>query len=637
MVHIKSDTYPMEKHNISNMKKSFLNNLWHPALLCGCCLLAACRADVDLNNIDTTAEIEMGVALPIGSMSASINDFMGGSIQNVYIDTVENYNVLTFRDTFRIEKKFHQVDLSQYLSRTSLTMNVYDKLEGLPFMADHKIMGNDAVEIALDFPMTLKLDGINKNEEHERLDSALIDNASFISMISAQGGLPLKWEWINSVSIELGDAFTREAGNIMEVYRKGDGYGYGQNISINVDKFSLNLMKNKNPQKWEDYHNNVIDSCNFIIHFKFTVPTSAGVIEVPESAAFSYDMGVQFIDYTAIWGMFKPSGDMSNEDRVSISESWDAWKTINSFSLPFYNPTVDMNVTTQIAGALMMQGDYLYVEDAAGNRVNATFDGSKTLYKTFSPEEYLPLSSQIGDSATMTIKFDKDPSRGHIDHLFAIHPEYIGYKFSIDFNRQNEPQIRITPNTGIRVDAVAKLPFMFNQGVELQYGDTVPDVNLSAYTLDSLLASTEIVDTLKSSNLKLFVKVKNAIPLRFKASMKCLDENQQVIMDPDDPTQPLRLTTSDTLKIAAALSAERPGETAEVIEINKKHFDAFASIKSIVYDLAVDDNSADIAFDREHFPISIKSTQKVELQLGITANIDAVINIDGIIKPDNNQ
>lgn len=604
-------------------------------------LLDGCKADVDLKNIDTTAEIEMGLALPIGNISATINDFLGSSVQNIYVDTATIYNgsvnVLTFIDTFSIEKKFHQVDLSQYLSETTLSMNVYDKLEGQPFMVDHKITGNDNVPITLDFPMTLKLKGINNDEAYERLDSALIDNARFLSVISAKGGLPLKWEWINSVSIELGDAFTRETGKIVEVYHKGDGYGYSQGIDINVNKFSINLMKNKKPASPSGYYHNVVDSCNFIIHFNFTVPTSAGVVTVPESSAFEYYLGVQFIDYAAIWGMFEPSSDMSDKDLVSISESWDAWKTIKEASLPLYDPKVDLNITTQIAGALVLEGQHLYVEDKDGNQVDATFSGSKTYYRFFNKEEYLPLSSQIGESKVMHILFDKDPARGHIDQLFNLHPEYIGYEYAIKFNASETPQIRITPNTGINVDAVATLPFVFNQGVDLQYGDTANNVNLSAFTLDSLLASTEMIDSLKNSDLKLFVKIKNAIPLRIKASMKCLDENGQVIMDPNDPTQPLRLTSSETLKIEAALSKEKPGETADVISLNKKHFDTFASIKSIVYDLAIDDSSADIQFDKAHFPISISSDQKVEIRLGITANIDAVLNIGGMTKSDNNQ
>ena len=42
-----------------------------------CLSLIGCRADVDLNNIDTTSEVELGVALPVGSMSVALSDILG--------------------------------------------------------------------------------------------------------------------------------------------------------------------------------------------------------------------------------------------------------------------------------------------------------------------------------------------------------------------------------------------------------------------------------------------------------------------------------------------------------------------------------------------------------------------------------
>lgn len=41
------------------------------ALLC----LPSCRADVDLNDIDPSAQVQLGLALPIGEMKVTINDF----------------------------------------------------------------------------------------------------------------------------------------------------------------------------------------------------------------------------------------------------------------------------------------------------------------------------------------------------------------------------------------------------------------------------------------------------------------------------------------------------------------------------------------------------------------------------------
>ena len=609
-------------------------------VIAGCTglVMSGCKADVDLKNISTAAELNMGIALPVGSMSATIGDFLAdGQVPNIYVDSLDNKGILTFKDTFSIDRKFHQVDLSQYVSEKTLTMNVYDKLRENQELDNHQITGDDNKEITLAFPLTLKLKGINNNENNERLDSALIKNANFISTIVPKN-LPLKWEWINSVSIDLGSAFSRPQGKNVVVYSKGDGYGYSQDIPIQVTEFTVNLMKNRMPSAPEAYFGNVIDTCDFVIYFNFTVPTSAGKVTIADDAAFEYHLGVQFIDYAAIWGMFTPSSDMYDEDTVSIAKEWAAWTQLKKAKLPFAEPVVDMQITTQVAGALMMHGDYLFVEtEDKSQKRYATFNGNQTLYRDFTPDECLPLTSAIGDSATMHVRFDNTEAFGRIDRLFAIRPDIFGYKFSIDFNRQYTPQIRITPNTGIYVDAVATLPFIFNEGVGIEYSDTIKDIDISRYTLDSLLASVEMIDTVKTSDLKLIMKITNSIPLDIQGVFYALDEDGNVITEPDDPTKIYRLTSSDTIRITAPSYRFEGGsaiptasEQVEILSIDKRHFDTFSKIKSIVYTASIDDGSLQSAYRNGGFNMRIAEDNKLKIQLGLSVKVDAVFDLGNI-------
>jgi hypothetical protein len=287
-------------------------------------------------------------------------------------------------------------------------------------------------------------------------------------------------------------------------------------------------MKNKEPQTWQEYSNNVVDTCNFEIMMHIVVPSSAGIIQIPSTAAFQYKLDVQFIDYEAIWGMFEPSKDMSGEAVEAIATYWGPWNTLQDLRLPFAEPSVDMLVTTQVAGAMILEGNYLYTENEQGEKAYATFDGKS--YKDFYLEG-LSLDSEIGASTTMHVLFDKDPERGHIDQLFAIRPDKIGYKYSVKFNEQETPQVRITNNTSIKLDAVCNLPMIFNQGVELAYADTIQGIDLSMLNLDSLLNEVEVLDTLEKANAKLVVKIENSIPLQFKGVLTCLDENNNVIIN----------------------------------------------------------------------------------------------------------
>ena len=592
-----------------------------------------CTADVDLNNIDTSVKVNANVATPIGSAKATIGDFVGDGTWGIYIDTVKNHGVITFRDTFSIERDFHKLDLSQYISRTTLKMNVYDKFNESGVLNNKQITGNGQ-QIPLTFPLTLKLNGINNDLAHQRIDSALINNASFVSTITPVGNLPIEWEWIDKVTITMGENFYRPAGNVVTVYEKNTQYSYGKEIPTNIDEFSLNLMKNKNPQSWKDYVDNVTDSCKFDITIYVTIPESAGAIDVPTTAAFQYNLGVRFIDYDAVWGMFEPSKDMSGEAVEAIATYWSPWNTLQDLRLPFAEPSVDMLVTTQVAGAMIMEGDYLYTENEQGEKAYATFDGNRSLYKFFNKNEYLPLNSPIGTEKTMHILFDKDSSRGHIDQLFAIRPDKIGYKFAVKFNEQETPQIRLTKNTSIKMDAVCNLPMILNEGVSLGYADTIKGIDLSMLDLDSLLSGVEMIDTLKEASAKLVIKFENSIPLQFKGVLTCMDENGEVIVDPKTE-KPLLITENDTITIAAPEFTKdgydwivTPLESVEVVDVDRDDLEILRQIKSIEYHVWMDDKSLEEAYNKGLNNIQLKDDNYLKVKIAVGANVEGVLNLE---------
>ena len=593
-----------------------------------------CTADVDLDNIDTSVDVEANIATPIGSMTATIDDFVGDGTWGIFIDTVNHEGVITFRDTFSIARDFHKLDLSKYISRTQLKLNIYESLDKAGLMNNNQITGN-GVQIPLTFPLTLKLKGINQNTDAQRIDSALIKNASFTSKLTAIGGSPIQWEWIDKVTLDLGDRCYRPEGNVVTVYDKNkDTYGYRQDIPTNIDEFSINLMKNKEPQKWSEYSNNVVDSCTFNVTIYLTIPTSAGAIQVPSTAAFQYDLGVQFIDYHAVWGMFEPSKDMSGEAVEAIATYWSPWNTLQDLRLPFAEPSVDMLVTTQVAGAMIMEGDYLYTENEQGEKAYATFDGNHSLYKYFNKNEYLPLDSPIGAEKTMHILFDKDPSRGHIDQLFAIRPDQIGYKFAVKFNEQETPQIRITKNTSIKIDAVCNLPMILNEGVSLGYTDRIKGIDLSMLDLDSLLKDVEMIDTLEEAHAKLVIKFENSIPLQFKGMLTYLDENDNVIIDPKTE-KPLLLTENDTISIAAPEFTKdghdwniTPLESVEVINVDREDLETLRQIKTIEFHVWMNDESLAEAYDNGLNNIQLKDDNYLKVKIAVGANVEGVLNLE---------
>ena len=608
------------------------------AIVAGC-MFAGCHSDIDLNNIDSRSEVEMGLALPVGSFHATLGDFLGnGQVPTLFIDSVDNKGVITWKDTFRVARNFHQVDLAQYISEKQLTLNVYDKLDVYTMVGTNKRVTGTGMPVTLTFDMPLKLTGINSEVNNERLDSALIEMASFSSLIQ-QNNLPLNWEWIDQVTLDLGEQLRRPAGNTMVVYDKNrDSYGYNQTIPTAVDNFTINLMKKNTAGQY--VVGQVVDSCDFKIHFTFTIPAGTQV-DVPENAGFNYKLGVQFIDYAAIWGKFLRSSDMYDEAVVDLSESWGSLDFLSDWKVPFADPRIDMYIVTKVAGAMKVDGHYLYSEDASGVKRYASFKYGNTttqdFHKQFHNWEYLdPITSAIGDSTTnMMIPFDKDPERGHIDELFKNMPQKLGYKFEMDFNYAMTPQIRITPNTSIRIEAACQLPLIFNQGVFVDYKDTIRDVNLSQYSIDSLLAEVQVVEKpVKQTDVALYLRAQNTIPLDIKASMRCLDEFGNVIMDPDSVGKPLLLFPADTVTLKAPdfkneggnWSMREPGETIITANLNKRQLDLLPKIKSIVYSAVIDDASLQKAYANGMNNVKITADEGVTLHIGLTAHVDAILN-----------
>lgn len=633
-----------------------MNNHFHHALagpnntlrcialtaICIGLLCFGCKSDIDLNNIDSTSELEVGIALPIGSMHATVGDFIG-DVQNIYIDSMYNKGVITWKDTFKIERHYHQVDLSQYISSKDFYLNVYDKLEAASMIgSDGKVTGTgDPITLYFDLP--LKLKGINDSTMHERLDSALINNASFTSVINPHN-LPLEWEWIDEVRLELGEQINRPSGNTMVVYKKGEMVaGYNQSIPTDIDNFSICMMKNRNLNPKTDQHryaSNVIDSCTFRTSFTFTIPAGQKV-SIPSDAKFRYDLSVQFIDYTAIWGMFEQSKDMYDEAIIDLKEDgWGDMDFILHSNLPFADPKIDMHVVTRVAGALVMQGDYLFAEDINNNRTYADFNGSQHRYIYFTPDQYLdPITSAIGDSTTnMVVLFDKDPARGRIDRLFKNMPQRLGYKFNVDFNFQETPQIRIIPNTGIRMEAACTLPLIFNEGIDINYNDTIDGINLSEFSIDSLIASTPVVDTIKTSTIKIVLCAENTIPLSLKASLRCIDEGGNIIMDPNDATIPFQLFQEDTIhldppKYAQSLGTwnmTETGKTTIIATLNKSQLDMIPQIKRILLDIKIDDDALHYAYELGMFNVRITEDASIKLKIGLATKVDAILDFGQI-------
>lgn len=631
---------------------------WLPMLI-ATAFFSGCQEKINVNDIDPTAEVKWGIAVPVGSTSATLGNFLAdGQVNNLYVGCDGDTNLFYFKDTFSITRTFHDLDLKKYISNVKDTFNIYDKIKSDSRVVDHKITTTaNAEAFHLDFPMEFKFKGVNEDTSDERLDSAFITNAEFTSNITVTSGFEtiMPWSWVDSVFIFLGkddtdDSFSRRAGKRLPIYRRGDGSGatdYNKNIPITVDQFTINLMKDLSLPPSRTNVRKVVD---FHIEFHFTVPPYQTNVTIPDDAAFNYSLQVEFLTYSAVWGWFKPSGDMRDNHVYSIADEWEPWGEMKKAKLPFYNPTVDLFVNTQVAGAMVLHGDKLYVKtEGASDSVFANFapndgDFQMTREEHFDPRDASgygwtdPVTSVIGDTAHYHVLFSKANKEGRIDKLFARRPDIIGYQFHIDFDSLVTPQIRVTPNTSLWVKAVGTLPFTLNKDYGINWNDTLKDLKLEQYTIDSLAAKINGIDTLKTADMKLFVTTYNEIPLDMYAHLYFLDSLGNVIMDPLNPTDTLRISTESVIRINMAKYSEsfsngtlEPGQTTFILNVGKERTAMLPKIRQMVYNVTADDATLQSSTYGK-YPVALRKNQQLRLHVGLAGTIDAVFDVVKMIK-----
>ena len=597
------------------------------------CMLMGCHSDIDLGNVDTRSQLDVGVALPVGSIHFTLEDLLG-KVDKLYLDTLDHKGVITWRDTFPDGRSYHKLDLKDRISTKTFPLDVYAQLASY---ATGGVVYGTGMPITLTFDMPLTLNKINDILGDERLDSAYIDEASFITTLSTSN-FDIEWDWIEEVKLDLGAQITRPKGHEMVVHRVGDpGTGFNRKMETSVDNFTLCMMKDRTKAPG---NMNILQSTTFKVYLTIRIPVGESVMisNTPGmESKLDYDLSVKFIKYKAIWGFFKPSSDMFAEVLTPIGDSWKSIGFIKNGNMPFSEPYIKVDIETQIAGIMRIDSCYVFSENADGERTYAEFfadhqiiNRNIVLQGTFLD----PHTSPIGASTTLFTEFDKTSIGGRIDRLFGKLPENVGYKFKVDFDTDRSPQVRMTPDDSININAICTLPMIFHNGAYFCYNDTTHNVNLSQFTLDSLLGHSNLVDTIHSSDLKMFMQATNDMPVSVSLKMRCLDEKDNVIMDPTTG-KPFILFEQDSTRIESAKYTpehwDRPDkvtETALIASLDKKRMDLLPKVKTLVYIATVDDKSMQEAYSAGYHELPLRGEKGLTIRLGLTANVDAILKFD---------
>ena len=602
-------------------------------------MLVSCHSDLKFDNVDTTTQLDMGLALKVATVTATLGDFVDQSedlfIYEEKIPGAESKMVIAWRHAYPDEKDYHAIDFLNYLPEMSKPMNVYDQMQAKGLIGPDGKITPDGRQITLDFDMEFKLNGINEQgtSNYNRIDSAYIDYAQFISSVE-RNDLPLDWDWIDSIVLDMGDQIEC-ANKVRTVYRRGDAADYGTPLETNLNNLKIMLMKNRNIRP---EISNVYTGCQMKVHFMFTIPASAGKIEVPRTAAFQYNIKLADARWQAIWGYFMPSKDMESNELVDMDDFLHNYPFAKRAKLPFSDPQINVEVSTHIAGHMVIVGSDLYVIDANDQRVDATFEGRTTrtehLKNFLNPADL----STLGDSVVNSILFDKTEKLGNIEQMFKTMPKFLNYKFNVYFDQDDSPQIRITPNTKVRINAICTLPLMFERDMFIDYCDTITDVDLKDVDVDSLANQVDFIDSLHVSDVTLYLKAENHIPLTLKGNVRFMDANGQPVMDPEDPSKEFYPFMEDTIRFAPPTfiktyghivpDDKNPGKTIITTRMNQKQLEALKQIKSIEYKVTADNDALQYAYDMGLDKIRLEKDSRLYIHVGVTTHIEALMNFE---------
>lgn len=625
------------------------------ALALAGCVMLSCKSKVDLDNIDKHAEVQVGMAIPVATMSATMGDFFGDGklVEQIQVGTgakIDGGNgvdkgVLFFRFLKTNDKNYHEIDLKNYLQNANQTFKINDYYPSLTTIPAN-------AEMTLEFPLVMHLTGINNELTNERLDKMTISAANFISKISLQN-LSVSKDDIQKVEIVLHGSnrnasipvasrtqgyfdFGSSADKIINV----EGFktqGFNKEIPIEIDDFDIYLMKeNRTFTRQSDWNANALKELAF--DFKFYLKPKSN-ITINSNSAISYNFIIDFLKYSALYGYFEPSNLMIDNETDTIANEWAEWSSLKNMQLALAKPRIDLDVTCAIAAPLTVNVREIYVSTENGETRYATFDESgqqrTRLYPFYND---LQITDPLNATVTNSFYLNEELANGRLDYLFMIRPDYVHWDYYLTIRTGGENlQHRLTENTEIHTDITATVPFQFKEGMLVNYSDTT-DISWAGMSLDSLAEKTGgVIDSIGASNVKMRLKADNTIPLDISLQFAFLDENDQPIDLSGLSITEDGKSVSDSIYIKAANNVETGGNVSIVngqqvatstiiwMNLSAEQFNKITQAKKFVYTATLNTSSASF---RDNKWVNVRNISGLKIQLGVAADVDAFLNLD---------
>ena len=559
------------------------------------CALLACDPKIDFDNIDPSVKAEMGIALPVGEFGITLGDLIP---TNEGILSVNEQGVYQLSAGFDFSQTIDDIDVSQYAATTEKTLFISESLNNLPAIAG-------PLTLPLEFELKMGMDGVNQTLQDERIDSMRLTSATLIANIDQNFGLSANN--IQKAELILSDDFHRAAGNTIEL----PFTSFNTPTNITLDNFSINFVKDPTLPASDD---NVKDTITLTL--RLTVNLAAGeMITLNTNSKFTVNVTVRINDYEAVYGRLVSNKEVGIQDCLELSEMWEGFSNLQNFHINLYDPTISFDLTTSIGTPIRFHLTEFKSENQDGTDVRyAQFNGSNE-YEVSLPN-YVKVTDSYDQTATNTIVFNRE--NGNIGRLFEISPYRFCYNLGfIPEARNGSDQQRIVKGRNFfQATVKMTLPFAFDEGVSLEYKDTVP-VDFSAVNLDSLLEEVEFIDNVEIRQLHLVLGLQNTLPFDVDASFAFLNANQQ---DLD-----IRPTEDGAIHIAGpkeyGSNGPIPGVGNTELVVNDEMVDKLKDVRYLVFNISAKDPQSNL------YPLTLEPENGLKIKIALTADVAAYMNL----------
>ena len=485
----------------------------------------SCKEDIDLANVDPQIQLDMGLALPLGTVETTLDYFLGTSDFGPDVLTYSPLDsMLILHYDTSVVWDFHNIDLSEYttwdeqvsyvvdgISNGEIDKTDFDYQEQIPF---------PATQTTLEFLNEVSLENFNVDLDYEEIDSVHMTLASFRLRVDVEN-FDLEWSEVSNVRVKFTDPSLRFDDGTMEKILPIEGKGFGQDMTVSLYDFMIIPQKNQETGSFENIR--------FFICIDVNTRTEK---MLSKNSMVKFGCGFDFLDYDVLFGVFEPKKAAYEHQRDTMSKYF-AIDRLDGINLPFSDPKVDLVVSTSTVGLpSRIIIDSIYVENGEGERGLLSYDGETT--KSYDvPYITSPWVNQT--ASTDVLHLGKGEEYGNLDHLFQVIPKYFGYSYRIRVDRDllDELKDRHTPfikaNANYQMNLKAELPLKFYPGVNVTYKDTVQTTMAESLKLDSLLSGVAMLDSLKTGELLLRLVIENNIPFDIKVKLRFLNDYDEVV------------------------------------------------------------------------------------------------------------